>query len=384
LKKVVILGAGYGGLTVAHRLRDYFKPEEMDVTVISRQKTVYENTIFPALLTDDVKEEETKFDAMETMERRGNHFMEAEVKEISPQSNQIHTNKGTFDYDFLVVALGGAYEENFSSIPGKEYAFMHHPLIDFLKMKERLLSMEEINAVVGNFTGSPIEGPSYQLALIIAHQIKSRGIKGKVTLVTQSPKGVFGMLPSPEVVETANRLFTKQGIQIIKGDSLIEVRRDKTITKSGKEIESNFVSILPKLSAPKIVRDALPVDKNGYVEVDLPSFRVKGLQNVFAVGDLAQGMVQARTARGAMIAGENVASTLGRELKGIQRPLYKQGIVCVFHGGDVAGMLRFDMDEKPKVNFMVSPFFTKLKIMYSRLLVSSGFNVPYHAAPLIA
>ncbi|QKR00824.1 FAD-dependent oxidoreductase [Metallosphaera tengchongensis] len=384
MKKVVILGAGYGGLTVAHRLRDYFRPEEMDVTVISRERTVYENTIFPALLTDDVREDETRFDAMETMGRRGNHFVEAEVEEILTESNEVRTSKGTFDYDYLVVALGGAYEENFSSIPGSEHAFMHHPLTHFLRIKERLLSMDEVNAVIGNSTGSPIEGPSYQLALIIMHQIRSRGIKGSVTLVTQSPKGVFGMIPSPGVSEAANRLFMEQGINLVMGDSLVEARRDKVITKNGREVESNLTSILPKLSAPKVVRDALPVNKDGYVDVELPSFRVKGLQNVFAVGDLAQGMVQARTARGAMIAGENVASTLGKELKGIQRPLYRQGVLCVFHGGGIAGMLRFDVDERPRVNFVVSPIFTKLKIIYSRLLVRSGFNVPYHAAPTFA
>lgn len=378
--RVLVLGAGYGGLTVAHRLKEYLG-ENVEITVVSKSKEIYENTIFPAILTNDVRVEDTVFDGAEVMRRKGNLFIEAEVKNVDLQSKEVETSKGTFEYDYLVLALGGAYEENFQKISGHEHAFMHHPLSDFLKIKEKINSTNEIHAVIGNYPGSPIEGPSYQLALIIMSEIKRRGIEGNVTLVTQSPNGIFGMLPVKEIAENANKLFEKHGINLVKGDSIVEVKKDKVITKNGKEIDSNFVSILPKLSAPDLLKGTSIVNEKGYVEVELPSFRTKKFQYVFAVGDLAEGMIQARTARGAMIAGENVSSTLAKEIKGIERPLYKQGIICMFHGGDIAGMLRFDIKDRPQANFLVNPIFSKLKIIYSRMLVSSGFNVPYHAAP---
>ncbi|BBG25329.1 NAD(P)/FAD-dependent oxidoreductase [Sulfuracidifex tepidarius] len=378
--KVLILGAGYGGLTVAHRLKEYLG-EDIEITVVSKSRSIYENTIFPAILTNDVKVEDTVFDGLEVMRRKGNLFVEAEVKDVNLQSKEVKTSKGTFDYDYLVLALGGGYEENFNKISGHEHAFMHHPLSDFLKIKEKLASMDEINAVIGNYTGSPIEGPSYQLALIVRNEINRRGIKGKVTLVTQSPNGVFGMLPVKEISERANRLFEENGIELVKGDSIVEVRKDKVVTRNGKEIGSNFVSILPKLSVPSLLRETSIVNERGYVEVEFPSFRTKRFHDVFAIGDLAEGMIPARTARGAMIAGENVSSTLAKEIKGVEKPLYKQGIICMFHGGEVAGMLRFDVKDKPHVSLLVNPVFSKLKIMYSRMLVATGFNVPYHAAP---
>jgi sulfide:quinone oxidoreductase len=376
--EVLVLGSGYAGLTVAHRLREYVN--DVKITVISRNRTVYENTIFPALLTNDVNVEDTKFDAQEAMELKGNSFIEAEVQRIDPQSNEVKTSKGTFDYDYLILALGGAYEENFSKIPGNQFAFMHHPLSDFLKIKERLGQADEIDAVIGNFANSPIEGPSYQLALIVKNEIIRRKIKGRVTLITQSPRGVFGMLPLENISKQANSFFEKQGIELVKGDSIAEVRKDKVVTKNGKEIEANFVSILPRLSAPEVVAKVFS-DDTYYVPVELPSFRTKSFRNVFAVGDLAQGMVPARTARGAMIAAENAVSTIIKELKGIERPYYKQGILCMFHGGGVAGLLRFDVFDKPRANFIINPLFSKIKIIYSRMLVNSAFNVPFHAAP---
>jgi len=128
--KILILGAGYGGLTVAHRIRDY--NTTVEITVISRSKIVRENTIFPLLLTNDIQVKDTEFDAMEELKKKNVEFVEVDITEINPQSNEVKTTKGVFDYDYLFVALGGAYEENFEKIPGHEYAFMHHTLDGFL------------------------------------------------------------------------------------------------------------------------------------------------------------------------------------------------------------------------------------------------------------
>ena len=85
-KRVLILGAGFAGLTIAHRLRENI-PDKADVIVISESDRVYDNTIFPALLTDDVKIENTYFLASQKLPPRGIEFIESKVLEIRPESN---------------------------------------------------------------------------------------------------------------------------------------------------------------------------------------------------------------------------------------------------------------------------------------------------------
>lgn len=62
--KILVLGAGYSGLTVAHRIREFSKAE---ITVISNNRIVRENTIFPLLLTNEISVEETEFDVKERL-----------------------------------------------------------------------------------------------------------------------------------------------------------------------------------------------------------------------------------------------------------------------------------------------------------------------------
>ncbi len=372
--KFLILGAGYAGLTVAHKLKRYLNDE---ITVISESRVVRENTIFPLLLTDEVKVEETEFDAKVAMERKGVNFVEGKVTQILPESREVKTDKGAFDYDYLFLALGGGYEENFRRIPGHENAVMHHTLDGFLKLKEMLWNTEG-NVFVGNAPGSPIEGPSYQVALISEYILRRRGIKGKVYLATQSPKGIFGPIPLDWVHEKANSYFEKRGISVLKGKTVKEVKRGKVILSDGQEVEADVISVLPSLSAPKVVRDAGLAGNSGFVEVKLPSFRKD--DRIFALGDLAQTPFP-RTARAAMISAENAVSSVLREVKGLELPMYSLGVLCVMEGGDEGGILRFDTNGKEvKTTLAFGKSYVAIKKLYSKLLVKRAFDVPYHGA----
>ena len=371
--KILILGAGYAGLTVAHRIREYNANAE--ITVVSRSKIVRENTIFPLLLTNEVRVEDTEFNAMEELKKKNIEFVEADINEISPQSNEVKTTKGTYDYDYLFIALGGAYEENFEKLPGHEFAFMHHTLEGFLGLKKALEEAEEgVKVFVGNAKNSPIEGPSYQVALIAEYLLRNK--KGEVYLATQSPKGVFGILPVDYISQKANEYFEKKrGIKIIKGASVKEIKKGKVILSNNEEVEADIISVLPTLSAPEVVKKAGMTDESGFVPVRLPSFKYN--ERIYAIGDLAKGMTQAKTARSAMISAENAVT----DLLHLNRDYYSQGVLCVMEGGDDGGLLRFDKGrEGLKVTLSFGKHYVLIKKMYSRLLVNSAFNVPYHAS----
>ncbi|AWR93453.1 NAD(P)/FAD-dependent oxidoreductase [Acidianus brierleyi] len=377
--KILILGAGYAGLTAAYKLRKF---TDFDISIISKSRIVKENTIFPALLTDDVKIEDTEFDAYKEASKRKINFVEADINGIFPESNEIKTSVGKFDYDILFIALGGAYEENFSKIPGHEFAFMHHTLEGFLGLKNALDKMEDgVRVFVGNSQNSPIEGPSYQVALIAEYLMRKKGIKGEVYLSTQSPKGVFGPIPETWISEAANKYFEKRGIKILKGKSVKEIRKDKVIFSDNTEIYADIKSVLPTLSAPDIVKSANLTDSSNFINVSIPTFKHINFKNIFGLGDSAKSMVPSKTARGAMISAENAVSTLLHEVKGIDLPYYSQGILCMMIGGDDGGILRFDKNNNTtKIILDFGKIYLNAKKLYSRFLVNRAFDVSYHAA----
>jgi len=233
---------------------------------------------------------------------------------------------------------------------------------------------EGAKVFVGNAKNSPIEGPSYQVALIAEYLLRSK--KGEVYLATQSPKGVFGILPVDYVPQKANEYFEKKrGIKLIKGVSVKEIRKSKVILSNNEEVEADIISVLPTLSAPEVVKKAGMTDDSGFVPVKLPSFKYD--ERIYALGDLAKGMIQAKTARSAMISAENAVT----DFLHLDRDYYSQGVLCVMEGGDDGGLLRFDKGrEGVKVTLSFGKQYILLKKIYSKLLVNSAFNVPYHAS----
>lgn len=377
--KVLILGSGYPGLTVAHRIRDYDKNTE--ITIISRSRLVRENTIFPLLLTDEAKIEDTEFDAKEAMSKKNVELVEGEVEEINLNSNEVKTSKGTFDYYYLFIALGGGYEENFEKIPGHEYAFMHHTIEGFLGLKKALENAEEGTRIfVGNAQVSPIEGPSYQVALISEYILRKKGIKDKeIYLATQSPKGVFGILPFEHISQRANEYFERRGIKILKGNYVKEIKKDRVVLNDGTEVYADVKSVLPTLSAPEVVRKSGLQLEGNFVKVEFPSF--KASKNVFVLGDVAAGMVSSKTARAAMASAENAVSAFLKEVKSLSLPFYSQGVLCVMEAGDDGAILRFDKNSKEvKVFFDINKAYVTLKKIYSRLLVNTAFGIKYHGS----
>jgi sulfide:quinone oxidoreductase len=321
---------------------------------------------------------------LRTLKRRI-EFVEAEVQDVLPESNEVKTSKGKYDYDYLFVALGGSYEETFNAIPGHEHAFMHHVLEGFLGLRDSLNSAEDgVKVFVGNHTENPIEGPSYQVVLIAEYLLRKRGIKGEIYLSTQSPNGVFGQIPAKWVSDTANKYFEKRGVKVLKGKGVKEIKKDKVVLNNGTEVEADIKSVLPKLSASSFLRKSGLVEGN-FADVELPTFRHKKFSNIYVFGDSAKGMVPAKTARGAMISAENAVSDFVKQKKGLDLPFYSQGILCMMIAGDDDGLLRFDREgDKTRLTFTFGRIFVQLKKTYSAMLVRRAFDVPYHAAPLLS
>lgn len=82
-----------------------------------------------------------------------------------------------------------------------------------------------------------------------------------------------------------------------------------------------------------------------------------------------------------MISAENAVSSVLREVKGLELPMYSLGVLCVMEGGDDGGILRFDTNGKEvKTTLAFGKSYVTIKKLYSKLLVKRAFDVPYHGA----
>jgi len=121
IPKIVILGAGYGGILTAQRLQKELNYNEADVTLVNRHDYHYFTTHLhmPAAGTDSI--EHTRVAISKLIDEFKIDLVKSNVQEIRLADKKVVLQDGTLSYDYLVIALGGEPES--FGIPGlTEYA----------------------------------------------------------------------------------------------------------------------------------------------------------------------------------------------------------------------------------------------------------------------
>src|SRR5258706_14208754 len=106
--RILVLGAGFGGLELSTMLSEAFG-DGIEVTLIDKGDAFYFG--FSKL---DVMFGRTTPDAVLLPYRKflkpGVRFLQEMISSIDPVAKRVTTDRGTYEADFLVVALGADYD----------------------------------------------------------------------------------------------------------------------------------------------------------------------------------------------------------------------------------------------------------------------------------
>ena len=133
IPRIVILGAGYGGILSAIRLQKELNYNEADVTLVNKHDYHYITTHLhmPAAGTDNP--ENARVNILKLIDEFKVDFVKSTVTEIRPHEKKVILEDGTLSYDYLVIGLGGEAET--FGIPG---------------LKENALNIRSINSGWGS------------------------------------------------------------------------------------------------------------------------------------------------------------------------------------------------------------------------------------------
>lgn len=120
MRKLVLLGAGYGNMRVLLRLLTKDLPEDVDITLIDRTPFHSLKTEFYALAAGTVSDSVVRVGLPEHEQLT---FVEGEVSLIAPDEKKVHLADGQkIEYDELVIGLG--CHDNYHDVPGAaEYTY---------------------------------------------------------------------------------------------------------------------------------------------------------------------------------------------------------------------------------------------------------------------
>ncbi len=328
--KVVVVGGGFGGMAAVEAL------QHADVDVLLLDQKVY-NTFQPLLYqvaTGGLNPGDVTYSLRAFTSRfRNATFRHAAVSDIDTANKQLVVDDGArVDYDYLVIATGVA--ANFFGIPGvEENAFTIYTRGASLVTRDQIFSRLEYLATPGSGT-HPISlvvvggGPTgvemagtlaemAHVALPYAYpEVDERRVNVYLVEMADEVLGPF----DGKLKAYARQALEKKGVILKLGASVKEVTPTECRLTTGEVIKTRTViwgaGVAPR---PEVKRWGLPTGRGGRILIE-PDCRVKGFDDIFAIGDVAVHEGDAalpQLAQPALQEGQHVAQTITNLMNGL-------------------------------------------------------------------
>jgi sulfide:quinone oxidoreductase len=281
---ILILGGGFGGLAAAHELRARL-PDNHDVTVVAADDRFY--TGF-AKLWDLVgtRPLEQGTASLLALEQRGIHFVQARITKIDPAERRVETEVGSFDADFLLVALGaGPGPEQFLHLQGPA-----HDLYDANELPEMRADLAQLDAgtLVLAILGAPYKCPPapYEAAFLLDEHLRGRGVRDAIELVVTTPQPMTLPAAGPEVSQFVADTLEDQGIELRTEQSVqaIDVDTRKVSFADGGQLQYTLLLEVPQAVPPQVVADSPLAGEGGWIQPDRETLLTR-FERVYAAGD---------------------------------------------------------------------------------------------------
>jgi len=182
--------------------------------------------------------------------RRGVKYVKAIVTKVDPENRTVETDKGKFNYDYLIASLG--VENDFKTY-NLGVGYHNFSLEGALKLKEALRSFTGGNVVV--FTPEPLYRCGVYPFEIIGQLdtiFRKRGIRDKVNLTLVHPFEKPIQPLGPEAVKITMDVFQKKGINYVGNARPVEVDdKNKTVVLTSDKVKYDLLIVVPPARLPK-------------------------------------------------------------------------------------------------------------------------------------
>jgi len=339
MKRVVILGGGFAGATLAQRLERLAARSDLEIVLLNRDNYF----VFTPLLIEagtGALEPRHAVVPLRDFLRRAT-LRTAEIVGFDAERRQVHfrvigkEHAETLDWDHAVIALGSVTRQ--PPVPGlAEHGFELKDLPDAVALRDRAIRLlEQADAtpdpgerrgllhfivVGGNYSGVEVAGEFQVFVREAARAYRNLDPREcRVTLIELAPR----ILPAldEDLARYALDQLVRRGTDVLLASSVREVAADHVIVSDGRVLPTRTViwcaGIAPN---PLLAKLGLPLDERGWLQCEA-DLRVRGHDAVWGLGDCAvvpgpDGTPYPATAQHAVLAARHLAGNLERALDG--------------------------------------------------------------------
>lgn len=348
MKRVLILGGGFGGIATAHRLKQKLG-NDVDVILVDRRP--YFMVGFRkswALIGESQLEEGQK--PIDSLSRIGVDVRRATIEAIYPQEKAATVDGEKIQADALVVALGA--ELNPSAIPGfAEYAYNVYDPNDIPRAEGALNEFKGGRLVIGIF-GVPYKCPPapLEMAMLIREKFKKTGVQATIEVFTPQPVAL--PILNQASCDSVDARLVQAGIMVYGHHKALKVEPGQVVFEK-RTIGFGLLLGVPPHRAPAVLRESGLTGESGWVEINSRTCATS-FEGVYAIGDSTQvvlGNKKTLPKAGlfAEMMGETVAERLADEFSRVEPTAEFSGEGgCFFEVGNGEAMMI-------KGNFLAEP-----------------------------
>ncbi|WP_333639259.1 FAD/NAD(P)-binding oxidoreductase [Pyrobaculum aerophilum] len=291
MKRVVIVGGGVAGITVAKTLLEGKMLAE--ITVVNNTPHYFSGPSRPLIITQEQSLDRI-VRSYEEVARRGIKVVVGTVYSIDPANRVVklvggYTSDGglkELKYDYLVLAPGivldgsqiTGYEKYRGNVlnvydPGRVHA-----------LREKVWKAERGTVVVyapkAPYRCAP--APT-ETALAIDAVLRYRKVRDKFRIIHIDAND---KTQPPVLADVVAEIYKKQGVELVTGQEIVEIGENYVVTKSGEKYQYDILAMLEPNRAPKFITEA-GLGGN-FIDVRSPQdLRSPKYDDVLAAGDAA-------------------------------------------------------------------------------------------------
>lgn len=344
-KRIVILGAGYGGVHAAKQLNRKLKNSDYSITLIDKKP-------YHTLMTELHEVAGARVEPDSVQVRLSKIFAGTRVKivndvieKIDFDSQRLVSESTSYDYDYLIIGSGA--EPAFFGVEGvKENGFTIWSLEDALRIKHHVITMFEkasierdakkrralLTFVVAGagFTGIETVGElaEWKYRLCEEHEIDEKEVK---LIVVEAMPSILPIL-TERLVKRSEKYLKSMKIDVMVDAPIVKVGKDSITLKNGTTIDTNTLIWTCGVQGSEFGANlGLTMGKRGRIQVN-EYMQSVDYPNVYLVGDNAyfeeDGKALPQIVETAMQTGETAAYNIAADIVGKDKKPFKSN----YHG----------------------------------------------------
>jgi sulfide:quinone oxidoreductase len=292
--KVVIVGGGSAGISVAARLQKSGEP--LDIAVIEPSQKHYYQPIW-TLVGAGVFDRQVSERDEASLIPSGVAWLRAKVKSFEPEKSQVTLDNGdAVRYEQLVVAAGIQCDwqkiKGLQGALGKDGVCSNYSFDVVPKTWEFIRTFKGGDAVFTFPGGGPIKcaGAPQKIMYLAEEAFRRQGVREETrVLYASATPAIFGV---PKYRDALAKIVAERGIETMFRKNLTEVRpasREAVFidldTQEERAVKYDLLHVVPPQSAPDFIKASPLAGADGYVAVDKFTMRHVKFDNVWSLGD---------------------------------------------------------------------------------------------------